>query len=166
MFETIATLLVFFVLLVFGLIFYSSYTKQSADEAKSVQDDLAAIALTQKVSHLPELKCTKGDISIENCIDMLKLEAFMDVIDNKYDYYFSIFSYSYIEIVQVYPEPVAPDTGTFVVYKNLMDSTARDHVVEPNVEGSMIRVPVSLYDPETKKYSMGYLKVVYIPFYS
>ncbi|MCF7861068.1 hypothetical protein K9M79_02395 [Candidatus Woesearchaeota archaeon] len=159
MFETIATLLVFFILLVFGLIFYSHYAEQNAEDARSVQEDLASIALVQKVSHLPELKCTKGDISIENCLDLLKLQAFEDVVDERFSYYFNIFSYSYIEAREIYP-----NNRTFVLYKNLINSTVRDHVPVDNVEGLVVDVPVSLFDPILKQYSMGYLKVIYIPF--
>ncbi len=150
MFETISVLLVFFVLLVFGMIFYGYYSSQKAKEAQSENDELLSIGLAMKIAHFPELKCTKGDITIENCFDLLKLKAFEESVINNKQYYFNIFSYSHITAEELYP-----GNQSYNIYSNAASA---------DIAGLTTWVPISFYNPINRTHSVGYLKVVYIPF--
>jgi hypothetical protein len=109
--ETIAVLFIFFVLILFGIIFYYNYQKISLVEKQQELVASRAMDTTLKVLFLPELTCTKGDSEPEdNCFDMMKLrhvnETFKEYLTK---YYFHIFSFSKISVHQVYPyveEPI------------------------------------------------------------
>jgi hypothetical protein len=105
--ETIAVLFIFFVLILFGILFYYQYQKIAIKEKQEEILASRAMETTLKVLHLPELICSKGQAEPEdNCFDVLKLnsagEVFMDKGDS-FDYYFDLFSYSKITVYQFYP---------------------------------------------------------------
>ena len=103
--ETIAVLFIFFVLILFGIIFYYQYQKVSLVEKRQELVAARAMDTTLKVLFLPELICTKGESEPEdNCFDMMKLrhvnETFKEYLTK---YYFNLFSYSRIYVQPVYP---------------------------------------------------------------
>lgn len=107
--ETIAVLFIFFILLFFGLIFYYKYVDASL--AEKMEENLARRAreMTNAFFSLPEIQCTSGlQISLkEYCLDVLKLEAFREVLEEdreEEDYYFNVFSFAKITIQEVYPD--------------------------------------------------------------
>ena len=103
--ETIAVLFIFFILIVFGLIFYYQYQKVNVKEQAEEQLALRAMDTTLKVLFLPELTCTKGKAEAEdNCLDALKLKYAGELFkENTLDYYFNLFSYAKISVVELYP---------------------------------------------------------------
>jgi hypothetical protein len=111
--ETIAVLFIFFVLILFGIIFYYQYQKVSFVEKQQELVAARAMDTTLKVLFLPELICTKGEAEPEdNCFDMMKLrhvnKTFKEYLTK---YYFNIFSYSKIYVQEVYP-----GNSTFTLY--------------------------------------------------
>ncbi|MDD5086795.1 MAG: hypothetical protein PHV16_03505 [Candidatus Nanoarchaeia archaeon] len=155
MFETIAVLLIFFVLVGFGLIFYMKFMRTSIEDTGEHQFDLKAIQTAQLVSFLPELQCTSptsANIVIDDCFDVLKVKALANIskepayerINN--EYYFDSFGYSKIYIENIYP--YSPEN--WIVYERTL----------PNKKfQSSTKVPVSLYYPVTNSYSFGVLTV-------
>ena len=73
--ESIAIMIVFFVLLVFGIVFYSQIERRNIGVAISSSQDLKAVEVAQVFSFLPEVQCTKENIVINNCFDLMKLES-------------------------------------------------------------------------------------------
>ena len=111
--ETIAVLFIFFVLVLFGIIFYYQYQKVSLVEKQQELVAARAMDTTLKVLFLPELICTKGEAEPEdNCFDMMKLrnvnKTFKEYLTR---YYFNLFSYSRIYVTEVYP-----GNSTFILY--------------------------------------------------
>ncbi len=114
--ETIAVLFIFFVLVVFGIIFYYKYSQISFQEKQEELLGKKATEITLQTLFLPELICSRGDAEPEdNCFDMMKLRQVEDVFKDGFsDYYFDLFPYSNITITQVYP----PDsTGKPIEWK-------------------------------------------------
>ncbi len=105
--ETIAVLFIFFILVVFGLVFYFKYAEYSLKEEQDQLATARAIRLTSKTLFLPELACTKGEAEAEDdCIDMMKLRNVQEVLDlHLSDYYYSIFGYANVSVVREYPLP-------------------------------------------------------------
>ena len=103
--ETIAVLFIFFVLILFGIIFYYQYQKVSLVEKQQELVAARAMDTTLKVLFLPELICTKGEAEPEdNCFDMMKLRSVNETFkENLVQYYFNLFSYSRIYVQEVYP---------------------------------------------------------------
>ncbi|MBI2662263.1 hypothetical protein HYX11_02280 [Candidatus Woesearchaeota archaeon] len=101
--ETIAVLFIFFVLLLFGIIFYYKYQQVAVKEKQEELLAARAMDTTLKMLFLPELMCTKREAEPEdNCIDVLKMRQAKATF-RKYmsDYYFGIFSYARIRVVDL-----------------------------------------------------------------
>jgi len=74
--ETIAVLLVFFIIFAFVLIFYLGFQKGQAEQKKIELSEQHSVELAQVISNLPELECTGGGIeSGVDCFDIYKILA-------------------------------------------------------------------------------------------
>lgn len=104
--ETIAILFIFFVLIVFGIIFYYQYQKVALEDKKEELLASRAIDTTIRALYMPELICTKGDAEPEdNCLDMMKLRYADQIFkENINEYYYHIFSFAKVTVVQLYPQ--------------------------------------------------------------
>ena len=156
MMETIAIIFIFFVLVLFGIIFFYQYSKVSINERNEQFFAERAMRTTLKVLFMPELICTDGAGNLEqNCIDMAKLRAAEKVIpDNIEDYYFNLFSYADITIHQSSSNGVIIDpdldTNKHIIYsKPKPDYTKK----EPSF------FVITLKDEMSGHYDFGYLNV-------
>ena len=103
--ETIAVLFIFFVLVLFGLIFYSKYQEGALIAKDNELFEKRVIEATTKVLFFPELACTDGKAEVEDfCFDVFKLDHIETYLEENRDYYFQIFGFAKIDIVQIYPE--------------------------------------------------------------
>ncbi len=156
MFETTMVLLIFFIIVGFGLIFYSNYMHQQAEKSKKQAEDLNAIDVALVAMNLPEIACTvssvlnNGIVIKPGCVDMSKVKAFSDYLANNPNdygsYYFDRLQYSKIMLNEIYPEKKA-----FVVYSH--------SGLKQNEHNSSFYVPVSMYWPEKDSYSFGIMEV-------
>ncbi len=145
--ETIAVLFIFFVLILFGLIFYSKYQQVAIKEKGEELLASRAMDTTLRVLFLPELLCSRGDAEPEdNCIDVLKLRPANETLFNHAeDYYFDLLSYATITVMQL-----SPEEKTFVLYDKPKPNYTRR---EPTY------FVVSLRDDTQQSYGYGYVKV-------
>ena len=150
--ETIAVLIVFFMIIFFGIFFYANKERKDIQERLETMEEKKSIDVSQIISFLPELKCTAENITKSLCIDKLKKEVFADQIGSEYSqFYSSIFSNTKIELVEIYP-----DSGDYIV---LYEGTISEQYFTTYI-------PVSLFDP-TKypgRYTIGLLKITYYTF--
>jgi hypothetical protein len=153
MFETIAVLVVFFFLLVFGASFYFVLQKSSVQRAVIRTIQLQSIQTTQKVSYLPELDCTQVGIQVENCFDEIKLEKFADMLNDvdtgektRLDY-FNVFGYSTIVVRSIFPK-----AKNYTLYEKPLEDYST--MFKNNV-------PLTIYDPIENRYSFGVLEVTF-----
>lgn len=144
--ETVAVLFIFFILLLFGLIFYSKIftTKTQTQMHENFQQ--RAVEISQIASYLPELRCSTTNIPTLDCIDILKLQASDAIMEENRLRYYDQFFYSTISVEEIFPS-----TGQVWVLYNT------------SYNGSTIvtRVPVSLLDDSVhpQRYSLGILVV-------
>ncbi len=113
--ETIAVMFIFFILLSLGIVFYAKYSQRQADTAEHERFGQKAMDMTLQAVFLPELICTNADAETgSNCMDLQKLQ-YIDA--NKGlsgdEYYFSLFSYSYIWV-----EQFSPTEANYTIYNN------------------------------------------------
>lgn len=105
--ETIAVLFIFFILVVFGIVFYARYHKISSQEKQDQDLVQKAIDITTKVLVLPELECSQGQSEAQKyCLDLTKLRLIEEkglFQQHLEEYYFNLFSYSTITVYQTYP---------------------------------------------------------------
>ncbi len=136
MFETIAVLVVFFFLIVFGVSFYFVMQRSSYNRQVDRNAQLVSVQLSQKISDIPELDCALAGIQIDNCVDKIKLEMFNDKLKEGLSRveYFRVLGYSKISINEIYPsvqsyELYTNEPGEFIgAYKNWLPVLLYDAV--------------------------------------
>lgn len=145
--ETIAVLFIFFVLIIFGMIFYSKYQQISFKEKSEEFVASRAMDTTLRILFLPELICSRGEAEPEdNCIDLMKLRHANETMqDHAQDYYFDMMSYATITVTEL-----SPEEKTFVLYDKPKPSYTKK---EPTY------FVVSLRDDAQHTYGFGYVKV-------
>jgi hypothetical protein len=159
--ETIAILVIFFVLVMFGLIFFTTIQRSSFEQRKVVVAGEKAVSTSIKALFLPELVCTKGiGEDIKDCIDLDKLSAAQVVMPNYEDYYFDIFQFSSIIVKQIYPIPSAPTPdnptpGEWILYQRTLDGEP----VTDLTPKARTPIPLALFDPVTENFRYGVLQI-------
>lgn len=105
--ETIGVLFIFFILVIFGIIFYYQFQKVALKEKQEEFLANRAIITSLKTVYLPELTCTKGEAEAEgNCFDLFKLRDSSSMFQGHLnDYYYHLFGYANISITKLYPLP-------------------------------------------------------------
>lgn len=154
MMETIAVLLIFFVLILVGIVFYANVMRGSLEiEAKEARE-LDAIGVAQRAINLPEIQCSKGKgIVTGDCVDVLMMDAFIgkEIVKNNQLYYHERLGFSKITIWEIYPNPNKPE---WVLYNKTKEKFK---------EKIPTSLPVSLKYSKDDKYSFGIMQVdVYI----
>lgn len=145
MFETIAILFIFFILLVLGLIFYANVRQQQTRETTREYRELKAIENMQKLMFLPEIQCSETGREVYTCADALKLEALEEIIEENPIYYADLFGNSEIVVYEVYG-----GEGRWTI-------TNRTQNVKGKIPASFI--PITVYNPVSDKYNLGILRI-------
>ncbi|MBI3027315.1 hypothetical protein HYY70_04315 [Candidatus Woesearchaeota archaeon] len=143
--ETIAVLFVFFILVTIGFIFYAKVIKGNIELEKDELSQLRSVGVAQRVMFMPEVQCSEDNVIIDNCIDILKLEAAKSLISEKELYYYDLLEFSDIKILQIYPEE-----AEWEIYSRKIDNFRNKFLTN---------VPISLYNPATRKHSFGVLAI-------
>lgn len=143
--ETIAVLFVFFILIAIGLIFYVRIIKGNLELEKEELSQLRSIGIAQRVMFLPEVQCSEDNIVIDNCIDILKLEYAQSLMIENEVYYYDLLEFSDISISQIYPSD-----DEWKLYSRKTEDFRNKFVTN---------VPISLYDPTTRKHGFGILTI-------
>jgi hypothetical protein len=142
MFETIAILFIFFILLVLGLIFYANVQGQEQQKKSREFRELRAIENMQKLMFLPEIQCGKQGIEIYTCADALKLDALEQQIQENPVYYADLFGNTQIVVREVYP-----GTKSWLI-------TNRTET------GIKSFIPISIWYPVEDRFSLGLLEIM------
>lgn len=167
--ETIAVMFIFFVLILFGIIFYAKYSEVAYQEKQAELLGKKAVEITSKTIFLPELICSRGSAEPElYCLDMLKLKQVPKTFkDNFADYYFDLFPNTKITVEEIYPgnsswvlydkpKMIKSTNGTIIASQQKEEThfllTLKDELKEkPQCTGNLCAVGA--------KYSFGVLTV-------
>lgn len=109
--ENIAIMLVFFILLAMGLLFYGAWQRGTIKETIHEQFTKEAIRIALTVSYLPEVVCSQDNYIVENCFDEYKVSALSKLLDPQspqYDekvflMYEQLFHESRVTIEKIFP---------------------------------------------------------------
>ena len=146
--ETIAILVIFFFLLVFGYSFYAGVQQYGFKKQAARNLDLKAIQLALKASFLPELQCSIKNNPIDNCFDVDKIQALQSMMSadsSIKSHYLTMFGASELYVTEIYP-----GTATYIIF-NASNENASAIV--------STKIPVSLYYPTTGKFTFAVLMV-------
>lgn len=147
-FETMAVLIVFFILLGLGFIFYTKVIKHNIESDAAELSQGQSILIAQKVMFLPEIECSEDNVPRENCIDIEKLNAAVPIVsDNSNSHYFDLFGFSEITITEIYPNPNEPPK---ILYKRATADFRNQFST---------RVPVTLYDAVNNANKFGMITI-------
>jgi len=155
-FETIAVLMVFFFLLVFGAVFYARVQMSGFEREIEEHHQTHTVNVALQIAHLPELDCVQIGIKKENCFDQLKVQNLAKLIEDAENNpalintklsYFLLFEYSVISIAQL--DEMGVEKSRYTVYNN---SNA-------NMSSTQLHMPVKIFDPIAKTYDFGYIEV-------
>ncbi len=175
MIEMIMVMVVVMVIIIIGMVFYFKFSSSSMEKTKErISEDKAAVIISS-VAQLPEIECSYlGGRQTSGCIDTIKLlslsmkdkEGNPDYVEHR-RHYSDLFGYMTISVEQIYPKtngkectmevfglqsyPEAPPTGCgkWTIYNN----------PRKGVEPVFRTMPVALYYPTNKAYTLGQLKV-------
>lgn len=150
MFEMMAVLIVFLLLLSIGSIFYFRLQESSIKREAVRAESLRSLQLFQRALFLPELDCSFVGIQKGNCFDIIKLKHFSTLLESeqlKIDY-FDVFGFSKIKIKKVYPE----ESDWFTLYSNVPEEISSKLVSQSTV---------LLYDAVANGYDFGVVEVSY-----
>ncbi len=149
--ETIGVMFVFFVLVIFGFIFYAKVEGVNYKGAVQDENEKKSVEIAQRAATLPELQCSSNNIVTDNCFDILKLDAMSSAL--KADNNLQVTYYDYFESSKLLVKQLYPANKEWVLYQRTVNNT-----------GSLFTpLPISLYDPITKRYNFGVLEVTYYP---
>lgn len=143
--ETIAVLFVFFILIIIGFIFYVKVIKSNIEIEAEELSQLRSVGISQKIMFLPEIQCSEDNIVIDNCIDILKLDSAQSIMKENEIYYYDLLEFSDVSISQIYPNEVK-----WNLYSRKIEDFKSKFVTN---------VPISLYDPATRKHGFGILTI-------
>jgi len=143
-------LIIFFFMVVLGLIFYVRYSLDMGEKSLEESLNLQAIEIASRLEYLPEIQCTYGAVIKYSCVDRWKMEKFKE---SKYlDIYDSVLPGTYVVLNQVYPAPELPTVdnphpGIWPIYGQEPESY------------KLFRIPVTIYDAVEKTNNMGYFEI-------
>lgn len=143
--ETIAVLFVFFMLIVIGFIFYVRIIKGNIELEEEEHSQLRSVGIAQRTMFLPELQCSEDNIITDNCVDILKLGSAQNLMRENELYYYDLLEFSEVSILQIYPIE-----AKWSIYSRKKENF--NTRFETNV-------PISLYDPTTRKYGFGIMNI-------
>jgi hypothetical protein len=148
MLESIFVLIIFFFMLIFGIIFYVKYQNMEGQNRKKDFVEIKLMEIATRIQNLPEIQCTKdGKYSEFDCVDLHKINFFKDNFENYNSYYSKIFSSSFINITQVYPS-----SFNYEIYSKDKTNSVR-----------LLFLPVNIYNASSDQYNFGYITIgVYI----
>tara|TARA_Y100000034_G_scaffold101681_1_gene126124 strand:+ start:304 stop:786 length:483 start_codon:yes stop_codon:yes gene_type:complete len=147
--ENIGILVVFFILLVFGLVFYVSVKETTYESTIQEFSELSTVSTSQKALNMPELLCTKGFNVFENyCFDTYKLKLLTKYLKKnpliRDTIYFDKFKNSVISVEEVYPK-----YKKWVLYNRTLEK----------VDSSKTQLPISLFNASSDEYYFAVLTV-------
>lgn len=153
--ESIAILVIFFFLLIFGFSFYARISGAQYESKRQEGMSQKAVDVAQVAAFLPEIKCSLGAeeevIVTDVCIDTYKLDAAKTVIEANPDYYYDIIGYAHIDVKQIYPETTPPNPP--------FEKTLYTKIPDDYTRKTIVYIPSSLYNPVEDSYAFGYMQV-------
>lgn len=155
--ESILVLVIFFILLTMGLVFYAKVQTHLTKEENDEFNAKRSIDMALAIKFLPELQCTIQATEEFDCIDLAKLSIFSEVLKNKpfyQRYYAQLFPNAKITIKQAFASegPLIQKEG-ILLFDNKYVETQQAGSLE------LLFFPVTLYDPLTDSNSFGFIEL-------
>ncbi len=126
MFENVGVLVVFFFLLIIGIIFYYSYQEKSINKQLTELAQAKSFRTAEIIFNLPEISCSYNNARFYSCVDVQKKESFKKYSAENPESYFPLLGFSEIKI---------------------NDEIIYSYIPETQKEAFTYTLPVVVYDP-------------------
>ena len=157
--ETILVMLFVFILISLSMIIYYKASSGNIKERGFELSEQSASVLLNSITGMPELKCGN-----EDCLDMIKIIAFKDVIKNNEAYYKKVFGNKKIFIEKIYPESIEKECSLIEFNSDVFPANCNKITIFENgianyASRAIVSSSVSLYDSEHSAHSVGKLTI-------
>lgn len=116
--ENVIILFIFFILLIFGVVFFTKI--QSTKVQQDISEDIEGrgLQIAQQVLFLPELQCTRDGVEIPDCYDSKSIDAFSDLSSTSdfRDAYADLLGFTTITVSILFPKD--DGAGDIILYDN------------------------------------------------
>ena len=152
LFESIAVMFIFFLLVAGGFAVYGNFAKYNINQEQSLIESKRAIETAQLVALLPEFICSK-EIVKENCFDLYNVKSFASYMNNTAEtndlmYYFDLFHFSTISL-EVF-DLREKNSSIYPIYDNPL----------PEYSSKLnLYFPINVYEPVLDIMNFGILTV-------
>lgn len=150
--ESIFVVIFIMIIIIIGLVFYSSGEKESFERKEETFLQLSSISLAQYATSLKELQCSQLEVEELSCLDTIRLDSFVNLTENHWDlageHYVNQLGTALIRVEEVYP-----NQKEWLVYNytfNLSDAA---------YSARQINLPTKLFNSVTGQYSFGVLYI-------
>ncbi len=157
--ENALIIMVIFIILVIAFLFVVSFQRQEQKDKEKEFQMLELVKKTQILNFLPEMQCSEDNIFVPNCYDILKIEAFTNLVSEDKFFYDELLGNIKISVRRYEPSPDCdcPNNErwlkTWLIYDN----------PKPENRGFIpFYVPVLLKDPVNDD---NYFGVIYLEVY-
>ena len=149
--ETVFVIFIILIIIVIGFTVYSKFYEGSIKEQSAKLRNERIISTAHRLSSWSELECSVAEVKDISCFDTSKLNVFSEFINDSrkeggyaFEYYHDLLRDSKILVRGIYPYE-----DEWVLYNNPGRTASSDRII----------VPVTLYNPFTKKYSFGLMEL-------
>ncbi len=169
--EAIMVVVVIVVLIVIGLAIYYNVSLAGIGEAGKRISDVKATVFVNIIDSLPEVQYSiKGDS--KDYVDVVKLQAFKKLVSSNKAAYVGTYGFKVIRFEQIYPLPgklsenannsgeCDLDAFNHIDYPETCSNWTVYHHPKPSYAAKdIVKTPVSLYHPLTRRFAVGVLSV-------
>lgn len=148
MMESILVLIIFFFLLVFGIVFYTRFSQSDAEDQFRERMLRQGMDATERFQYSPEVLCVgvRGDVRTD-CFDLINLDIFKKVAEDRYLQYSQIYPNMVIEGNIIFPES---KERSWVIY-NSSSEELRAH--------SSSFIPAAFFNATSRQNYFGFIKI-------
>lgn len=143
--ETVFVLFFVFIVLIFAFLFIvrTSTTRMGDKFDELVMLD--QVEKTQVIDTLPEFSCSNDGVIVADCLDLQKIQSFID-LDLDYEHYNTIFGNIKLAVIH----HAETDIVRYDIYDNsLVEYDSR----------TKIHYPVTIYDGSQDRYDFGMIEI-------
>lgn len=143
--ETVAVLVIFFILVAIGFTFYANVVKTSFNREETSRMETTAVEIAARTMQAMEFSCSEDNVPREGCLDQVKLAVAPPYLASNAADFFSLFGFSNIVARKVFPS-----TQEWVLWNNPLNDAS---------VSTVIHLPVNIWDPVSGEYSLGEMRV-------
>lgn len=148
--ETIAVLVVFSILLVFGLYWFGSSQTDQVEQQKTDLENLELLEMTKAIMNLPEIQCSIAGRPDTSCVDKLRLEALNKTIEENTvirEYYENRYRTNTRATYAAHVVDISNNEYTYELFNYTTN--------QPSASRQQQAVPAVIYDPLTQRRNLS-----------